>query len=1031
MKRKKIIALLCVAATSASLVTPVMAEENQATGTTQEAVVDQEAPVEEADESNVEQKEESNADVEQSETEKVVSEEKNEPSENITEDTENETSTDETVSDKNLTESLDADEEVKDGFVEEDGSVYYYEAGKKVTDTIRDFKDETGFEYSCYFDWYGRMMIDSEEWVEYTDENEKSHDGIIRADENGCLIIDDWYQNQDGSWNYYKKDFIRAEDEVVEKYGKQYYLDSEGILVTNSQLTIGGQLYQADASGAITLIQASAKEHWVKTNGKWYLFVDNKLVKDKFYLYKGDYYYFDNNGEMQTGSFDTEDGKAYIADSNGIVIYTPTEGWNKTKDGKTWCYYKKDSDGNLYLLTGEFILYSGSKYYLNGNGIMATGVFGAWEDNNNYYYFANNSGEIQQKSGWIQHEGEWYYSKDGKLYTDGVKTIGGKKYYFMHNATMHSGYLTEAYHDGSETHYMTIDSGVIKETNDWVKYDGAWYFWRDGDILKNGIYDIGGKKYYFNYNGEMQVGRIEMYDSNTSYLTDSSGALINTPEWNKYKNNWYYMNADGSVRKNEFIKDGNDLYYVDSEGKMVTGDFYFNGNSYHTDSDGVILKNDWYQEGYDWYYAGEDGALLTHSWKSGAGDVWYYLNESGAMAKGMCWGYNKGDYDNGKYEYFDDNGIWQENNPIKKNDWSLVDGKWYYYSEGKPYTGWVDSYYISQGVMCTNTYIEDGDDDDNNAVYYVDHQGGYQRNSWVKIPGYEGAGWRYAGTDGKILKNVWVDDYYIDRSGYMVSNRIVDTGYYGLCKFADDGKFIGYVKKSDWNKAGDKWYYADSNGALLKGRQVIGGKTYYFNEGDYEMYANTTVYDDVNHEYVFVGSDGTVSKANGWQLGEYGQWYYLENGIPKNGWFNYGGKRYYLSPSTRTGYREVWDEDTGEREYYFFDQDGAVCKPNDGWFSVKSDGQTYWYYIKNGEAVRDGWYNGHCFRWDGEMITGSIWTGADEIYVYDDNGYLLKNGWHKLHGVWYYTDAKGRAYTGERKINGTKYWFTDEGVWVK
>lgn len=33
MKRKKFIALLCVAATSASLVTPVMAEENQAVET--------------------------------------------------------------------------------------------------------------------------------------------------------------------------------------------------------------------------------------------------------------------------------------------------------------------------------------------------------------------------------------------------------------------------------------------------------------------------------------------------------------------------------------------------------------------------------------------------------------------------------------------------------------------------------------------------------------------------------------------------------------------------------------------------------------------------------------------------------------------------------------------------------------------------------------------------------------------------------------------------------------------------------------
>ena len=53
------------------------------------------------------------------------------------------------------------------------------------------------------------------------------------------------------------------------------------------------------------------------------------------------------------------------------------------------------------------------------------------------------------------------------------------------------------------------------------------------------------------------------------------------------------------------------------------------------------------------------------------------------------------------------------------------------------------------------------------------------------------------------------------------------------------------------------------------------------------------------------------------------------------------------------------------------------------------------------------------------------------MYVYDDNGYLLKNGWHKLHGVWYYTDAKGRAYTGERKINGTTYWFTNDGIWVK
>ena len=41
MKRKKFIALLCVAATSASLVTPVMAEENQAVETVRETAVEQ------------------------------------------------------------------------------------------------------------------------------------------------------------------------------------------------------------------------------------------------------------------------------------------------------------------------------------------------------------------------------------------------------------------------------------------------------------------------------------------------------------------------------------------------------------------------------------------------------------------------------------------------------------------------------------------------------------------------------------------------------------------------------------------------------------------------------------------------------------------------------------------------------------------------------------------------------------------------------------------------------------------------------
>lgn len=89
MKRKKFIALLCVAATSASLVTPVMAEENQAVETVQETAV--EVPVEEG------------------------AEEKEIPAENP----ENETS--------EATNTVDTYTE--DGLYEENGEVYYYKDG--------------------------------------------------------------------------------------------------------------------------------------------------------------------------------------------------------------------------------------------------------------------------------------------------------------------------------------------------------------------------------------------------------------------------------------------------------------------------------------------------------------------------------------------------------------------------------------------------------------------------------------------------------------------------------------------------------------------------------------------------------------------------------------------------------------------------------------------------------------------------------------------------------------------------------------
>ena len=53
------------------------------------------------------------------------------------------------------------------------------------------------------------------------------------------------------------------------------------------------------------------------------------------------------------------------------------------------------------------------------------------------------------------------------------------------------------------------------------------------------------------------------------------------------------------------------------------------------------------------------------------------------------------------------------------------------------------------------------------------------------------------------------------------------------------------------------------------------------------------------------------------------------------------------------------------------------------------------------------------------------------LYMFDENGHLVKNQWIFRWGNWYYASASGRLYTGERTINGAKYWFGEDGVWIQ
>lgn len=194
MKRKKFIALLCVTATSASLVILVMAEENQAVETVQETAVEQETTGQETT------KQEAPA------GEVPVEEEALVPEESTAENPENETS--------EATNTVDTYTE--DGLYKENGEVYYYKDGEMVTNKIVEFEAEDGTTFAHYFNYDGTMLKNA------------YHYNVNGYDENGKMLKGTgWYLDTYNIWRYIYSDGTMATGERTIG-GKKYWFTGYG-----------------------------------------------------------------------------------------------------------------------------------------------------------------------------------------------------------------------------------------------------------------------------------------------------------------------------------------------------------------------------------------------------------------------------------------------------------------------------------------------------------------------------------------------------------------------------------------------------------------------------------------------------------------------------------------------------------------------------------------------------------------------------------------------------------------------------------
>ena len=179
---------------------------------------------------------------------------------------------------------------------------------------------------------------------------------------------------------------------------------STDILATSSWMYSNGRWWYKHANGSYTT------KAWEKIDGVWYYFDDEGWMQTGWVKDNGTWYYLSESGAMQTG-WVKDNGVWYYLNQSGAM----QTGW--VKDNGTWYYL----DGSGAMQTGW--VKDGSWYYLDGSGAMQTG----WVKDNDNWYYLQDSGAM--KTGWMKVSDKWYYA-----YSSGALAI---------NTTTPDGYYVD------------------------------------------------------------------------------------------------------------------------------------------------------------------------------------------------------------------------------------------------------------------------------------------------------------------------------------------------------------------------------------------------------------------------------------------------------------------------------------------------------------------------------------------------------------------------------------------------------------
>ena len=452
-----------------------------------------------------------------------------------------------------------------------------------------------------------------------------------------------------------------------------------------------------------------------------------------------------------------------------------------------------------------------------------------WVKTGNTWYFYNQNGALTRNA-WA---GNYWLGADGKMVTNAWVDNG--RYYVDANGAWVKGAQKPA------AAKPVTPKPAVAQKQGWVQSGGAWYFYHQGQIVRNawvGSYWLGadGKMATSAWvdNGRYYVGANGVWDKNAKKQETPKPAEVKKQGWVKEGNAWYYF-ENGSVARNKWI---GSTYWVGADGKMATSAWVDNGR-YYVGVNGAWVKDakkpeaekpvekkqGWKKEGTAWYYY-HQGQIVKNAWIGS-----YWLGSDGKMAT-SAW------VDNGRY-YVGPNGVWDKNakkpeapKPVeKKQGWKKEDNAWYYYDNGEVARNkWIGSTYWvgADGKMATSAWVDNG-------RYYVGPNGVWDKNAKKpeeSKPAEKKQGWKkednawYYYDNGEVARNKWIGDtYWVGKDGKMVTDNWVDNDRFYVDK---SGKKDLSIKKKviindelGWQKRnGGNWYYYEKDGSLARNKWV-------------------------------------------------------------------------------------------------------------------------------------------------------------------------------------------------------------------